>query len=476
MDLDSSSPTNDQIPNFIKLDQIPVNYIQQVETDLLEPVVFNQGTATGDGFCRFTLQNKGFLHSHSKVFLSLKPQSDVYDGYLPPHIGIGNVIKKAILKVGNKVLNELDEWAGLFAVKSSLITNEVQLEREQYTTGRCFNKEYAFNVGSNVNASSVVLDVGVEPSATNDIQTPDWAKFTFSSETFCPTYQMDLSDLFPFLKVNQLPLYMMDEAINIELFFQPQQKYRLQIADGQVADVSVDIIRNDLKFCADYIFYGATDQMARYKAANQSMSFSFVDYRVIERTTNATQLASGIIQNVGMANRQVPRILVTFPVDEGTYNEASVLGQYVSRCPVINASGNKTQDLEYNVRYNDRYEFTSDINNTARLMSTFTESEGVPYISRTDFSDEGVTGGYSNVYKFNGRTMGTAPGSPGGAIQGHFFNIGTKLTNGRVGQRGIEVHVKGGWSATVPVTKMRVYCEYMRVAKLTNGMLEIFNA
>jgi hypothetical protein len=52
-------------PNFLMLDQIPANYVQQVETDLLEPVVFTQGTASSDGFARFTLQNKGFLHSHS---------------------------------------------------------------------------------------------------------------------------------------------------------------------------------------------------------------------------------------------------------------------------------------------------------------------------------------------------------------------------------------------------------------------------
>ena len=36
MDNDDDS----QIPNFLMLDQIPANYTQQLETDLLEPVVF----------------------------------------------------------------------------------------------------------------------------------------------------------------------------------------------------------------------------------------------------------------------------------------------------------------------------------------------------------------------------------------------------------------------------------------------------
>ena len=61
-DVDTLRDEGDTIPNFLKLDQIPTNYVQHVETDLLEPVVFTQGGATSDGFTRFTLQNKGFLH------------------------------------------------------------------------------------------------------------------------------------------------------------------------------------------------------------------------------------------------------------------------------------------------------------------------------------------------------------------------------------------------------------------------------
>ena len=98
----------DSIPNFLMLDQIPANYLQQVETDLLEPVVFSQGTASSDGFCRFTLQNKGFLHSHSKIFLSVTPEAGVSEGFFAPNAGIGQIIKKAVLKIGNKTLNEID--------------------------------------------------------------------------------------------------------------------------------------------------------------------------------------------------------------------------------------------------------------------------------------------------------------------------------------------------------------------------------
>ena len=100
-DVDNLREEGEVIPNFLKLDQIPTNYVQQVETDLLEPVVFTQGSATRDGFTRFTLQNKGFLHSHSKLFIALAPSAND-ENFIQPHVGIGQIVKKAVLKIGNK--------------------------------------------------------------------------------------------------------------------------------------------------------------------------------------------------------------------------------------------------------------------------------------------------------------------------------------------------------------------------------------
>jgi hypothetical protein len=470
--MNEMEPSNDSIPDFIKLQQIPVNYIQQVETDLLEPVVFNQGTATGDGFARFTLQNKGFLHSHSKVFVSLQPEAGVNAGFTAPHVGIGQVIQKAVLKIGNKVLNELDSWAGLHAVKSSLISEEVNKEREAYTTGRWSSRKFQYNADTSadrdVNASAISLDTSIEQDDGNDIEVPNWSKHDTDAKAECPVYQIDLSDLFPFLKVNQLPLYMINEPINIELHFQPTQKLRLQIPSGDTTETTINIDRTELKFCADYIFYGASDQMERYAAANQDLSFSFVDYRVIERSVTSAQLNSGIIQNLGMANRMVSRVISLFPRSRDTYNEATLLGQYVSVAPTLNASGNYSEPTKYNIRYNDRFEFTSDIDNVARLFSTFTESEGVPHLCRKDFSDEGIAGGYTSEITLSTRNQATE-------LEGKQFYLGTRLTNGRVGQRGLELHIEGGWSGG-EVDLVRVYCEYMRVARLTGGFIEIFNA
>ena len=452
------------IPNLISLSQIPVNFLQSVETDLLEPVVFNQGSATADGFTRFTLQNKGFLHSHSKVFLSVQSGAGVTNGYFTPTIGIGQVIKKAVLKIGNKTLNEVSAWDGLFAAKSTLIKSENNLERELYTTGRCMNEQFIYNASSDTQASSYGLDNGLEyGTATTEVglAMPTWAKMDTTKPAESPTFSVDLSDLFPFLKVNQLPLYMITEPINIELTFYPTVNHRLQIASTDTASAPALIRRQDIKFCADYVFYGESDEMERFADANKDMSFSFVDYRLIEATVTPATLASGIIRNLGMANRIVPRI-ITAVTDDVSADELAIISRANSLSPDLTAGVPGV--VKYNIRYNDRYEFSRDVVNTARLFSILTDSEGVPFISRAGYSHQKDE---ITDQTLEGRVQSDS-------LQGSFFYLGTRLTGGRVGQRGLELHLSGDFPNDVTV--LRSYAEYLRVARLSGGMMDIFNA
>jgi hypothetical protein len=454
------------IPNFLMLDQIPANYQQQLETDILEPVVFQNGGATVDGFVRFTLQNKGFLHSHSKIFVTLEPGANIAKGFLQPHVGIGQIIKRAVLKIGNKTLNELDSWAGLHAVKSSMITNENNVEREMYTTGRFMAHGFKYNDASKVFADTYGLETGMEYDEANSVlELPSWYQMNTAAKTECPSFQIDLSDLFPFLKVNQLPLYMIKEPINIELTLQPVDNKRLQ-TDSSDTGAVCNILSSDMKFCADYIYYGASDEMERYASANPDLSFSFVDYRLVENTTSPTALASTVVRNLGMANRIVPRIVTVIP--DHTQGESSLLGENNSISPSTNASGVQAATLKYNVRYNDRFEYTSDVDNPARLFSNFTQAEGVPFLTRAEFSGQSIDSITSDGLQ--GRAMSTN-------LEGQFFYLSTKLTNGRVGARGIELYLTGDFPSSGRVVDlMRTYCEYVRVARLSNGMFDVYNA
>jgi len=458
----------EQVPDFLRLGKVPVNYLQHLETDLLDPVVFNEGSgATTDGFCRFTLQNKGFLHSHSKLFLSLTPATAVSRALLPVNIGIGSVVKKAVLKVGNKVINEISDWDYLHGLKSAHISNENNVERELYTTGRCLNHAFVYGEGESEEADTYGLEVGRNLDGDDMKMLPFALMDGTSAATRAqsPSYAIDLSDLFPFLKVHQLPLYMITEPINIELTFRPPADNRIVKITGTASQDFV-IDRNELKFCADYIFYGSGDEMARYAEQNKSMSFSFTDHRMISTSVTQASLQSDTVRNIGMASRQVNKVITMFNIPRG--NEGVLTQGVTAEGSDVGGAGanlNKVEALSYNLRYNDKFEFSSNITNTARLFNLLQDTEGVIFVTRDEYNSGG--GGIDSDITFEGLEQDID-------LRGSFFYNATRLTGGRVGTRGIEIHIKFD-SIHTEVSTMRNFCEYLRVAQLQDGEFTIFN-
>jgi hypothetical protein len=254
---------------------------------------------------------------------------------------------------------------------------------------------------------------------------------------------------------------MISEPVVIELTFYPTQGKRIQVDAADGTGTEANVRRSDIKFCADYVFYTEGDMMERFANANKNMTFSFVDYRGIELTTTQATLGSGIIRNLGMANRVVPRVITT--VVDSAQGETDILpGTANALSPALTAGVPGT--IAYNIRYNDRYEFTSDVDNTARLFSILTDAEGVPFLSRARYSHQKDT---ITTNTLQGRAQNTGFG-------GKSFFMGTKLTNGRVGQRGLELHLTGQFPAATDL--VRSFCEYMRVARLSDGYFDVFNA
>lgn len=456
------------VPDFIKLGQIGTTGMMKIETDLLEPVVFNDpSSASVDGFCRFTLQNKGFLHSNSKLFVSLIPSGS--RGGVNVCTGIGQVVKKAVLKVGNQTLNEIQDWSFLHQLKSSLLSGEVQREREQYTTGRCMDNQFLYSAtGSASTSNNLAGTYGLcnGREYTNDdsglLMQPFAVMDNTSASTIAesPVYQIDLSDLFPFLKQHQLPLYMFKEPLNIELTFHPSINHRGFIANGQTASQPFLIDRNELKFCADYLYFGDGSEMSDYAEKNKDLSFSFPDYRLASSSVSQASMRN-IVRNVGMANRLVSRVLTSF--NQSGQGESNMAGTGVSFGLAKSGTG-VLGGIEYNLRYNDRFEFPTNVQNTARLFSLLTDAEGVPFITDQQYSNAGdiIT---STTYEGRDQKAG---------FEGNFFFQSTRLTGGRVGSRGIEVHVKAT-DLKANVNVMRSFCEYLRIARLQDGYVEVYN-
>ena len=255
-----SGPSGSQIPDLIKIGAISDNVSQDVETDVLEPVV------QSEKFIRFQLQNKGILHSHSKIQFKLGADAPAY---LPANVGIASLIQRATLKVGNKTICEIDDFNHLQSYKSMFMSSESMRERLMYQTGQFMSHEFCYtneggsgdiavpvatgggasstealgvglDTGQNYETSGARIDDNAWDYSTIQSNTPQ--KFLSLEQRYSdhtpPTFQIALSDLFSFLKINQLPLYMMREAIQLELVLTSATANERAYADESAVDSS----------------------------------------------------------------------------------------------------------------------------------------------------------------------------------------------------------------------------------------------
>jgi len=488
-----------EVPDLLRLSKVPSNLQQNVETDLIETSTFQEATTTGSGFARFDLQRKGFLHSHSKLFVGVTaPAGQAGFATVPPNIGIGSLIRRAVLKVGNQTLNEIDDWSHLHMIKSAQIDNENNVEREYYTTGRVMNFDFIHpssipgGVGRHPNNSSIyglangrdklnlsgAFPPGTAAAQTFSVDAMPFAQIVAAEDASSPVYSIDLSDLFPFLKTHSLPLYMIQQQMSVEIHWAQTVDARVQlsVAKGGVGNYVID--KNELKLCADYVYYEG-ELMARYAEANKNLEFSFPDYRLSKSSITSAALGTGQVRNVGMANRLCSRVLTL--VTNETEDDQSILGDYNSSCPqrataaqpVAGLNPGDTGLVKYNIRYNDRFEFPQALTNKAQIFSHFQKSEGVLFLPNELYSQE-MTGLTDNLQQYNRRNQINR----NSGLSGTLFMLGSRLTTGRVGTRGIELHltaekmdVIGGQGYVV-----RSFCEYARMARLEDGFMNIYNA
>lgn len=488
---DSSTPVSTStIPDLVKIGQIPSNTAIDIETDILDPVVHS------DTFCRFQLQNKGILHSNSKIILRMLKSS--VDGYVPLGIGIHSLIERCALRVGTKTISEIDDFNHYIGYKSMFLSNEHQKQREAFVSGRRLaHKPYLYN-GSNAsysgangcmtqaapfigldNGGSLERDVG----GAGVLFAQD---YVITDDENGVEFAISIQDLFPFLYTNQLPLFMMKEPVTIELFFSPASGKRLCLAGSDAGSTghSFPIDTTATELIADYQYF-PQEMMEEYARQNADMTFTYMDYRLAKRSikidagagnANATDTNTQII-NVGGAGRLVTKVISMLSDD--TVDDLSVLNNYHARAciqgynltPAINGC------LTSNVKYNDHFLYPVDVDNSAQQFYNVVQAEGmVPFVTREEYANQG-TGMTLASYE------GVSQSNDTSGLVGKFFYQAYKLNrNERINQRGIELYqrydgllnLKGDASAST--CTLRSYLELVRVATLKDGVMETFLA
>jgi len=442
-------PVSPNVPDLLRVSPMDTTTVTDVETSVLDPVVVS------DSFCRFVLLNKGILHSHSKITLAAQCTADSNRRFFPPNIGVQSLISRCALKVGTKTLQEIDGYNYLSAYKDMFVANEHQLEREQVQSGKCISHEFRYSnsvdtdggAANNTRATVYGLENGRDyatarnsPGEQADLAIPDWADVAN-----VPVFQIALSDMFPMLKQTQLPLYMMQEQVSIELTFEPVNTQRVCLRSSTSTE-TVSIVTDQVKMIADYIYY-PQDLMDSYRVANNQISFNHFDYRHSKLSVSATSTSGTTqIRNLGGAGRIVTKVITGLQADAAS--DASILNQYHAISPEAHyqfgqapAAGKQNGSLTVNVRYNDKFLYPIDVTNPARQFHNTAQAEGmVPFVTREEFCAEGValTGDQLEGYDQN-----TGDGGDEKGILGRFNWLSYRLNrNERINSRGIEYYWK----------------------------------
>ncbi len=487
------SVQSSQVPDLMKLSQIPTDLEQSVDTDVLDPVVFSQS------FCRFTLQNKGFLHSFSSISLCLDAPANNPNATYPTNIGIHSLIERATLKVGAKTICEIEDFANYMGYKSLFIDNSINVERESVISGRLTAHQISLLTTSDANGSAITIDNSTYP--VNDITSgdidgailPSYSAGGQASASFVetgfqvkdnlilvnrPELRISLADLFPFLRFNQLPLFMINEPVSIEIVWTPKSpgtnnpRYCFQDTGADVSE-RLDITQSSVKMIADYIYYDGST-MSEYQNANREMNFNYVDYRLTKRTYAYDDTSKQIL-NIGGAGRIVNKLFTALGSDNAS--AVGLLNRFNAKATAV--TGNNVGQLTTNVRYNDHFLYPIDRSLSAIQFHDIVQTEGnVPYICRDEYNQEGggaLGGGLSDEVRdqYNGHPLDEE-------WRGEYFYQAHRLNrNERINSRGIELETTfsalEGASAADNYTQ-RVWIEIVRSATLSNGMMDVFYA
>lgn len=470
-----------RIPDLMKIGEIPSEYGQTLTTDIIDPVTFNQNR------CRFTLQRvSGFLHSNSKITLAVTPLTTA-SAFYPVNIGVANLIRTATLTIGNQVVCSVDDFASFHTYQSLFLTNENNKEREQYLSQRLMNhamipqcRAVADITDIPVNSAATyglsngrnpVVNTGTGAGAFELLPFQQHDGTSAQAITEAPVYSIYLSDLFPFLRFNQLPAWLVSDEIHIDLTFTDETSSlsggveSLRMCKSETgADNGVEYLINqdEVKLIYDSISYDG-EVMRKYADQNKSLSFNYVDYRLAKRTGDETAFPN-LTFPVGGNGRLVSKVLFGIQDNDNYVAESLLNGQALSSAPTAGS------DLSVNIRYNDRFEFNVDRSNNALLFHTTHQAEGqVPMVSRQEWGREMAATLTTDTFEGHNQSA-SADG-----LGGNFNWVSVRPNRGeRINNKGIDLVYKNTLAASTYT--LRCWLELLKVATIEDGRFKCYFA
>ena len=360
--------SNNSLPDVLNVKPLPSIQTMNVETNQLDPIVINQG------FCRFVLEKKGILDVGSVITFSVHPvQAGDGKCFLPIKTGIHSLIKRAVLKVGTKVLATSDDYAYYQTMKRAFKTNEEKSQKDLVKVGSHDVFEPDNQGDGKYQMKSVIYSNATTALADPSIQLK-------TSTTECPVFSIRLSELFPMMRNLQLPLYLMDDHLSVELSFNSQPNVAGSVGtiacfeEGYAGDTSISVGTENVKFLADYLTYEneRMDATAKMVMSENGLVMPYEDLILTSASipqaapapTGAAVSTQQITRDLGLSGRNVRSILTH---DHKSGNNP-LLGQYSSDAYNVPDG--------YNFRINDKLEYSRNVVNEARKANQLSQVFG----------------------------------------------------------------------------------------------------
>ena len=424
----------------------PLNAVETmtISTNQLDPIVNTQS------LCRFVLERKGILDVGSVITMSVHPTDPTGDKkcFLPIKTGCHALVKKALLKIGTRVLATSDLYGTHQTIRRAFKTNEEKSQKDFVKNG-CHDVFEPDNQGTGKYQMKDVIYAADQTTATIDPS----VQITVS-ETECPVFSIRLSELFPMMRNVQLPLYLINEPVSIELTWNTQVDGAGSLGKmlcfqqgftGGGGTTGAKIGLNNVRFLADYLTYEdeRMSQTAKLVNSQQGLVMPYED--MIVTNTNIPALATppgattavrqAVARDLGLSGRNVRQILVSDRV--GTSNV--IMGQYNSQAYDVADS--------YNWRINDRTVYSREVELEARKANQLAQCFATNInCLNAEYSNDALTNKQSPDHPKNNNVVSasTFEGHAMTAVQGqmHFEGVDLRTSTANVPGSGIAVGQK----------------------------------
>lgn len=335
-----------------------------VETSVLDPTTINQSSAS------WTMERKGILDTGSAIQLALTCSAAAATAgcFLPMRTGIFSVIRRATLRIGTKAVATCDKCNYYSTLKRSFMNTEERIGKDFATKGTMDGME-----GANHGIEPHYQPMNMEWDPAGVVGTiPDTIRLT-DDPTTTPTFSVKLSELFPFMRNQTLPLFAIHEPVVLELIFERQVDpggdlgaaaggavacFGPAFAAGAGNDGTITVATSECKFLCDYLTF--TDKTMSDMSADirspQGLQIPYVDTIMVNHSYPAAVggARQQVQRDLGLAGQRVRSIVMSEkPTGEvatgtgaGNGTRVNLLGHYYSGAHML--------PDESNWRVNDR--------------------------------------------------------------------------------------------------------------------------